>query len=71
MQYYSISRDINNHFSKFKQYTYGNNTFYNKKDYERHLEASGLQISKSYVKSINYEKKYKNVPIDNSIHSKK
>ena len=59
MQYYSISRDINNHFSKFKQYTYGNNTFYNKKDYE------------SFINSINYEKKYKNVPIDNSIHSKK
>jgi cobalamin biosynthesis Co2+ chelatase CbiK len=59
MQYYSISRDINNHFSKFKQYTYGNNTFYNKKDYE------------SFINSINYEKKYKIIPIDNSTHSKK
>jgi cobalamin biosynthesis Co2+ chelatase CbiK len=57
MEHYSISRDINNHFSKFKQYTYGNNTFYNKKDYE------------SFIKSINYEKKYKIVPIE--ISSKK
>ena len=57
MQYYSISRDINNHFSNFKQYKYGNNTFYNKKDYE------------SFIKSINYEIKYKNV--SNEISSKK
>jgi cobalamin biosynthesis Co2+ chelatase CbiK len=59
MQYYSISRDINNHFSKFKQYTYGNNTFYNKKDYE------------SYLKSVNDHNKYKIIPIDNLIHSKR
>lgn len=62
MEHYSISRDINNHFSKFKQYTYGNNIFYCKRDYN------------SFINSINYEiihseKIYKEVPISN--HSKK
>ena len=57
MEHYNISRDINNHFSKFKQYIHGNNIFYCKKDYD------------TFIKSINYEiihseKDYKNVSID-------
>lgn len=52
-----INRDIKEHFSRLTKYTYGNITFYCKKDYE------------NFIKSINYEIKYKNV--SNEISSKK
>lgn len=52
-----INRDIQCHFSRLTKYTYGNITFYDKQDYE------------SFIKNINYEKKYSFVSSD--ISSKK
>ena len=61
MEYYSISRDINNHFKRLPKYiTPRGVIFYNVIDYDNYM--------KEYIEC---QKKYKNLDLDNSIHSKK